>query len=341
MQHDDAVYRNILHYMHGGVVTIDLLGVITNFNPAASRILGLDPEGVIGRSFAECFLEDSRNDAFSQSFLDAIYRGDSVHSRDISYYRAGKERHLSLTTSYIRDGATNDADKVGVIAVFADITERKLAEDRLRILNAELEDRVLERTRNLEEANKQLKDEIRQRQYMEDQLRHMSQHDALTGLPNRALFNERLELAIAKYHQDRSAGFTLLYFDLDGFKQVNDVLGHGVGDWLLQQVARRSESCLKDGDTVARMGGDEFTAILSGRPNKSEVEEVLQRLQSTLAKPYVNDEGVEAKVGSSIGVALCPLDGEDTETLVRCADEAMYRAKNAGKGQWKFYHLKD
>ena len=335
MQNDDLIYRNILHHMHSGVITVDLQGIITNFNPAAALILGLDRSTTIGLSFAQCFLEDPLNDGFSQTFLDAIYHADAAHSRDVTYYRDGKPRHLSLTTSFIRD--SKEDVKVGVIAVFADITRRKTAEDKLRIANAELEQRVLERTQRLEEANRQLKDEVEQRRRMEDQLRHLSQHDALTGLPNRVLFEERLNLSIAKQRSAGGMGATLLYFDLDGFKQVNDVLGHSVGDWLLIQVAKRTASCLREIDMVARLGGDEFTAILEGGPTEADVIEILERMQASIKRPFITEDGNEAKVGLSIGVARCPDDGEDAQTLIRCADEAMYAAKNAGKGQWKFY----
>ena len=337
MKSDNAIYRNILRYMHSGVVTVDLQGQITNFNPAASQILGLADEQMIGRRFAECFFEEPRNDAFSQTFLDAIYNADAAHSRDLTYYREGKPRHLSLTTSFIWDNETKQAQKIGIIAVFADITRRKTAEDQLRLTNADLEQRVKERTHSLEAANKQLTVEIEQRRSMEEKLRHMSQHDALTGLPNRILFEEQLKLAIARQRSADGQHAILLYFDLDGFKQVNDVLGHAIGDWLLKQVAKRVQSCLRENDIVARMGGDEFTAILGGGPQQSEIVEILQRMQESINKPFVTDEGDTAKVGLSIGVARCPEDGVDSETLIRCADEAMYEAKRAGKGQWKFY----
>lgn len=337
MHNHNVIYRNILRFMHSGVVTVDMQGQITNFNPAAERILGVNQQDAVDHGFAEIFFEDKRNDAFTQTFLDAVYHADYPHSRDVTYYRNGKPRHLSLTTSFIWNDESESAEKIGVIAIFADITQRKIAEDQLRITNAELEQRVRDRTQNLEDANRDLKREVEQRRLMEDKLLHMSQHDALTGLPNRVLFEERLKLSIARVRSGDGLGLTLLYFDLDGFKQVNDVLGHSIGDWLLQQVSRRVETCLRDDDIVARMGGDEFTAILEGNPREQELIEILQRMQDSIKRPFVTEDGQEANVGLSIGVSRCPSDGEDAETLVRCADEAMYAAKHAGKGQWKFY----
>ena len=337
MHNHDVLFRNILRFMHSGVITVDMQGQITNFNPASEKILGVSSQDAVGHSFAECFFEDENNDAFTQTFLDAVYHADFPHSRDVTFYRGGKPRHLSLTTSFIWSDDSEQAEKIGVIAIFADITQRKIAEDQLRISNAELEQRVKERTQNLEDANKDLKREVEQRRQAEDKLKHMSQHDALTGLPNRVLFEERLNLSIARVRSGKDDGMTLLYFDLDGFKQVNDVLGHNVGDWLLQQVSRRVEACLREVDIVARMGGDEFTAILEGNLQEQELTEILQRMQTSIKKPFVTDEGEEANVGLSIGVSRCPSDGEDAETLVRCADEAMYAAKRAGKGQWKIY----
>lgn len=338
MQDDDTLYRNILRHMHSGVVTVDPQGRIIHFNPAAARILGLDAEQMVGRAFAECFLDDPRNDAFAQAFIDAIYHADETHSREITYFRDGGARYLGLTTSFIW-GRNDDGTprKLGVIAVFADITRRKLAEDRLRLANAELEERVRERTRNLEEANRRLEQEVEQRRRMADELRHLSQHDALTGLANRSLFEESLELALARHRGGAAAGPVVVYFDLDGFKKVNDTLGHGVGDWLLKQVARRVEGCMRAGDLLARMGGDEFTALLGDGPDDAGVTGILAGMQAAIARPFLTETGVEAKVGLSIGVARCPQDGEDAETLIRRADQAMYAAKQSGKGCWRFY----
>ena len=338
MHDNDTLYSNILQHMHSGVVTVDPQGRITHFNPAAARILALDAESVIGRLFAECFLDDPRNDAFAQAFIDAAYHADEPLVREITYYRDGDARHLSLTTSYIWSRDDDGAPlKVGVIAVFADLTRRKLAEDRLRIANAELEDRVKERTRHLEVANQRLEAEIAERKRMAHELLHLSQHDALTGLANRALFEEKLELSLARSRSGTEAGPVVVYFDLDGFKKVNDTLGHGVGDWLLKAVSRRVEGCLRPEDMVARMGGDEFTLLLADGPEDGSITEMLTRMQTTIAKPFITETGDEARVGLSMGIARCPRDGEDAETLIRRADQAMYRAKQAGKGCWRFY----
>ncbi|MCP5158972.1 MAG: EAL domain-containing protein [Gammaproteobacteria bacterium] len=168
----------------------------------------------------------------------------------------------------------------------------------------------------------------------ENNERHLQQiayHDALTGLPNRLLLLDRLENAVARADRQNSL-LAACYLDLDGFKPVNDLLGHAAGDQLLTMVAERLHHCARASDTVARLGGDEFVVLLSGLTRVEECEPMIQRLLSVLAAPYrVSDQTCE--VTASIGVALYPLDGSDADTLLRHADQAMYLAKQAGRNR--------
>ena len=158
--------------------------------------------------------------------------------------------------------------------------------------------------------------------------------DALTGLPNRQLFNDRLNMSLAQAY--RQLGKVALFFlDLDGFKAVNDQLGHDYGDLLLKQVAERLKTCVRTTDTVARLGGDEFTIILAIR-DKRDAEQVAEKVLQSIRAPYdLNGKMVE-KVGTSIGIALYPQDGTQGAELIRKADAAMYGAKQGGKNAWRF-----
>lgn len=165
-------------------------------------------------------------------------------------------------------------------------------------------------------------------------LRELAYHDALTGLPNRPLLDDRLALAIA---QARRAGrrLAVCLIDLDGFKPINDRLGHRVGDEVLQGVASRLRAMLREGDTVARWGGDEFVLVLAGLADDAQLEEIMQRLLTALAAPFDCCHG--APIGASIGVALYPVHGLADDDLLRHADEAMYRAKKAGGNRFVVY----
>jgi diguanylate cyclase (GGDEF)-like protein len=161
-----------------------------------------------------------------------------------------------------------------------------------------------------------------------EQVRHQATHDDLTGLPNRVLFEDAAERAL--YHSQRShEPVALLFVDLDGFKAVNDDLGHDAGDELLSEVSRRLEAGLRAGDVVARLGGDEFTALLPGARAETAAE-VAERLRESLAEPIVLAQG-EVRVTACIGIAVAPEDGTDYKQLLRAADGAMYRAKREGR----------
>jgi diguanylate cyclase (GGDEF)-like protein len=162
-----------------------------------------------------------------------------------------------------------------------------------------------------------------------DQQRHAALHDALTELPNRSLLGERIEHAIVSARQDAQP-VALLLMDLERFKEVNDTLGHSVGDRLLQAVGRRPTASMRAGDIVARLGGDEFGVLLPAT-TADEATLQAQRLLSELDRPFEMD-GLHLDVGASIGIALFPEHGEDLDTLLRRADVAMYVAKRAGSG---------
>jgi len=190
----------------------------------------------------------------------------------------------------------------------------------------------------LAERNQQLTQEIAERELMEAMVRHQAHHDALTGLPNRILFHDRLHGAILRANRHLTR-FALACIDIDGFKRVNDNHGHAAGDALLQEIAARLSAHLRGNDTVARLGGDEFALILEDLGNDPQLVLALcTKLCATLGEPYVlsvNGDAIEVRVGASIGIApYRPNEHPDADVrLMQAADHAMYEAKRSGKNR--------
>ena len=169
----------------------------------------------------------------------------------------------------------------------------------------------------------------------QERLDYMAHYDALTGLPNRTLFTDRLKQALA-YAQRNDLMLAVLFIDLDNFKVVNDTLGHMVGDKLLSQVASELAACIREVDTVARLGGDEFTVLLTNINELSDITQVAQKILNTVAKPFMLD-GNELFISASIGISVYPDDDKSMDNLIRNADTALYHAKAHGKNTFHFY----
>lgn len=165
------------------------------------------------------------------------------------------------------------------------------------------------------------------RKQAETWLQYVARHDPLTNLPNRALFNDRLQSALARAWREQQ--LALLYIDLDGFKQVNDSCGHPVGDLMLQEVAQRIKRCVRDSDTVGRIGGDEFVVLLHDIARPEHATAVAEKIRAALERPF-ELAGQHLQISSSIGIASCPEHGDDNKQLIRLVDEAMYAAKKDG-----------
>lgn len=177
--------------------------------------------------------------------------------------------------------------------------------------------------------------DLTSRKQHEERIKHLAYHDALTGLPNRYLFLDRLTLALARAHRT-GAKIAVLFLDLDRFKDVNDTLGHAAGDMLLKEVGKRLEHCLREEDTVARMGGDEFTVLLPEINDVGDIEIVARKVLEMFTQPLTL-EGEEIFITASLGIAVAPEDGQDAQTLLRHADMAMYKSKEQGKNRFGFF----
>lgn len=205
----------------------------------------------------------------------------------------GEHFHIEDSAAPIRNP---DGKIIGAVMVFHDVTERKIAQNKLH---------------------------------------HIAFHDELTGLPNRTLFQKKLSEALDNADQAQQH-VAVLFMDLDRFKNINDSLGHGIGDEALVIVAKRLNNCVRESDTVSRFGGDEFTAVLENLNTAKTAKAVASKIIEALDKPF-NINGQELRISTSIGIAIYPQDGKDTEILLKNADTAMYHAKNCGRNNYQYY----
>lgn len=207
---------------------------------------------------------------------------------------------------------------------------------RVRIRNRELELVVAERTTALKQSNEQLLDEVEQRRIAEEEIRKVAYHDHLTGLPNRRLFLSLGAQAMADARRN-DKGIAVMFLDLDTFKEINDQWGHDTGDRVLVEVTERIQSVIRGNDILSRIGGDEFTLILSNVDGPEAVETVARKLLEVMRDPVHLQDGEEAIVGISIGISIYPDDHDDLDLLVKYADRAMYRAKKRSGSQYEFH----
>ncbi len=224
----------------------------------------------------------------------------------------GKVHLISTKRSLHKDTAGN----LFLVGVIRDITKRKYLEEELKRTADELS-----------RSNSELKQQ-------EDHFRYIAYHDALTGLPNRKAFAEELHESLY-WTKNSSYLLALLFVDLDGFKQINDSLGHEIGDLLLVTVAQRLNNCLRGSDTVSRLGGDEFTIILRRIPQPKVAAKIAEKILKSITEAIVLD-GHNCRVSASIGISIYPYTAYNSETLIKQADAAMYRAKHLGKNRYEF-----
>ena len=245
----------------------------------------------------------------------------------------GKAMGVLALQSYSSEHTYNERDQELLTFVsyhIANALQRKQAASSLKEAYAGLERRVTERTRALALANRDLREQIAERERVERRLKYETLHDSLTGLPNRALLLQRLEQAMQRYAASPGEQFAVLFIDLDRFKVINDSVGHLVGDDLLFQVGGRIRACLKTRDVVARLGGDEFAVLLEGITDTGKAMLIAERIICELQTPFRLGTK-EIFTSASIGIALCSPHYRQPEELLRDADAAMYNAKDGGR----------
>jgi len=238
------------------------------------------------------------------------------------------------------DYITKPVDFVAALARIKTQLERKRAKDELeqannalQALNGSLEQRIAERMAELVETNEALKKEIAERERSQAEIHYLAHHDSLTGLGNRVLLRQQLEQALA---QPTRTGVAVLFVDLDGFKSINDTLGHSTGDGLLKCVAHRLIESVRDSDRVARLGGDEFAIIQFDSEQPKGAAMLANRLIELIGRPY-QVEGNQLNIGASIGIAVASENQTKPEDLLKRADLAMYSAKAEGRGTYRFF----
>jgi len=302
-EESEARFRALFERSSDGVVLIDphdavIPWRIVDCNPAFARMNGYDRELLIGQSID--LVQPEALMARKGERLLTWIRAQRTEARVEGLHRRqdGHIFHVECSGSLITLG-----ERELVLSLERDISERKQTEAQLQALN--------------------------------EQLAHEAHHDALTGLPNRALLYDRLTVELSRLYRS-SKTLAVVFIDLDEFKQVNDVLGHAVGDQLLEEVARRLKVTVRPNDTVARMGGDEFVVLVPDLLLASDVTRVVQRMQTALALPF-RLAGSEVSVNASIGITVAPENGDTVDTLLYQADTAMYQAKRAGKNDLRFF----
>jgi diguanylate cyclase (GGDEF)-like protein/PAS domain S-box-containing protein len=278
-------------------------------NQAYCQLIGYPLEMLIEKSDSE-FFSKQETDTFRQQD-DLVFSSGTAMEHEEKFTDATGFTHLIATKRSLHKDAAGNLFLVGVIR---DITERKQFEDELKRTTAELV-----------QSNTQL-------QLSEKRLRYLAHHDPLTSLPNRYLFYEHLDRSLA-WAQSHQVLVGILFIDLDGFKQVNDTLGHDWGDRLLIAVAQRLVGCLRHSDIISRLGGDEFTVILPAIPDVKVALQVAKKILATLSEAFVL-EGQTLLITASVGISVYPIHSDSRESLVKQADTAMYQAKQLGKNRY-------
>ncbi len=298
--------------------------IIQRSNRYLEQMTGHEPGTLVGQSTAVLFAD---REEWETSVAQA-YAGTAPGQTWVSEVHFRRTDGTGFLCRNVGRRIDSGEDEQEWIWSFDDVSAERATRESL-------ERSVAERTAELQAANLLLEAEIGERKQAELRARHLADHDALTGLPNRRILEDRLTQALALSHRNRKFS-AVMFIDLDRFKAINDSLGHAVGDELLKEVAQRLVGQLRVGDTVCRIGGDEFVVVLPEITRGADAAQVAQKIMDTLSEPIVLD-GRDVAVTPSIGISVFPDDGADAETLIRNADAAMYHAKQIGRCNYQFF----
>ncbi|WP_460833106.1 sensor domain-containing protein [Lysobacter humi (ex Lee et al. 2017)] len=278
------------------LVVVDRDGTITGFNPAATELTGWPAADAVGRVLEEVVrLVDPGQGAMRPSIVRDVLRTGRPGRADGEIELVRRDGAQRAIEESASPLRDRTGQSIGGVLMFHDVAHVR------------------------EQAQA---------------LSHMAQHDFLTGLPNRVLFQDRLTQALATVAQGGKGA--VLYIDLDKFKPINDTLGHPVGDKVLQEVSTRLRACVREDDTVSRQGGDEFVLLLQRLADPRDAARVAEKLIRSVEQPILVD-GHELRVGASVGISLFPQDGRDARTLMKQADTALYHVKETGRGRYSYF----
>ncbi|QWR77314.1 sensor domain-containing protein [Candidatus Magnetomonas plexicatena] len=285
----------VLNIVGALVMVSDINGSIVRFNKTCETTTDYSFEELKGKCIWECLLRNEDVEQFKVDFAKIIEGHYPLSFENILLGKKGQQRLIAWSNTALLNEQSGQIEYVVMTGI--DITERKIAEQRLQ---------------------------------------YLAHFDSLTDLPNRTLFYDRLSHTLGhsrRYNQM----FALLFLDLDGFKHINDTLGHDMGDLLLKKIAKKLPDCVRDTDTVAHVGGDEFVVILPFIKKVQDAAMVAEKIIETISEPFSLD-GHECFAGASIGISIYPSDGDDIDTLLKNSDIAMYQAKDKGRNNYQFFN---
>ena len=300
LQEEKQKLRAIVNSIGSGVIITDTNSRIQTINPVAEVLTGWHKNEALGKNLMEVLnLVNQDTGEVIENLVKQVIETDAVIQIPENCILIAKNGTKIPIGDSIAPIRDRNGSITGTVLVFQDITQRKQTEAELL---------------------------------------HNAFYDALTKLPNRVLFQDRLRLAIERSKRRNNYRFAVLFLDLDGFKGINDRFGHGMGDDLLVAVSGRLESCFRSGDTVARYGGDEFAILVDEIKDVSEATNFANRIQDTLRAP-IHLNGREISISASIGIALNSNDYDQPDNLLQNADTAMYRAKGQGKARYAVFNF--
>ncbi len=291
--------EGLLDALGEGVYGVDHRGICIFANPAALKMLGYREDEVLNTDQHALFHHHRADGTPYPEQECPIYQSLADGKSRSGEELFWRKDGSSFPVALTVSPNVTGEGREGAVVVFHDITERKLSDERIQ---------------------------------------HLAQHDTLTDLPNRALLADRLQQAIACARRDKQL-VALMFIDLDRFKPINDTLGHVVGDWLLQQVAIRMCGCVRDSDTVARIGGDEFVVLLRVIDSIEDAVMVAEKIHHALNQPF-NLAQQSLLISCSIGITVYPDQAKDEKEMMDFADIAMYQAKQTGRDKVQVFSLK-
>jgi len=288
----------ILDHIHDSIISTDLDGEILSYNKGSEKLLGFTKDEAIGKNIAEIYGFENESDL---DFLKDVLEQNNEH--DMEAYLTKKDGNSIICDTFLSAIRNDEGVMTGMVGYSLDITDKK-------------------------EAQKLIEKQAKK-------LQHQAYNDLLTDLPNRALFTDRLTQNIKSASRNEEQ-FALLFIDLDKFKQINDSLGHDVGDKVLIEASKRLKKSIRSEDTVARLGGDEFTIIITKLQSLNSASFVAKKIIESMREPIeINEQ--KLYISASVGISIFPDDAKDEHNLIKFSDEAMYKAKER-RNAFEYYN---